>query len=139
MSYTYNIANAIGQVRFEIGDTTEATALFSDEEITYKLSEHGNGVLLTAAALCDVLATRYAGDYTFKTDDQQFNRSDLAKAYTARADALRTRAQNESNGGIAVVGFTRTDAHSSDISARDGEGSSAGRVRAGYSDPDLPD
>lgn len=137
MTFTYlgDLTTDLDKVRFEIQDTVSTGALFTDEEINAKLSEFGSSILLTAAALCDVLATRYAADFTFKTDDQQFNRSDLSKQYAARAIELRERA----SGGISVAGFTRTDGYSNDISARDGEGSSSGRVRAGYTDPDLPD
>ncbi len=133
-SFTYDLSTDLGQVRFEVGDTVPATMLFTDAEIELKLGQSGS-VLMTAAALCDVLATRYAGDYTFKTDDQQFNRSDLSAQYAARAATLRDRAGAN---GLSVAGFTRVDGYSDDISARDGSLSSSGRVSRGYTNPDLP-
>lgn len=128
-TWTYALTNDIGKVRFEIGDTdiTPTTdARFSDEEITYKLGEFVT-VMLTAAALCDVLATKYAGSYTFKTDDQQFNRSDLTKQWAARAAELRARA----SGGVSVVPVTRVDAYSDDLDQREGSVSAIDRFLTG--------
>lgn len=43
MTFTYNLTTPddITRVRFHLGDTTEATAIFSDEEITFITSEAG--------------------------------------------------------------------------------------------------
>lgn len=121
MTFTYagTFATDLDKVRFEVGDTVSANALFTDEEIAYKLTEYSN-VLLCAAALCEVLATRYAGDFKFKTDDQEFDRSTLAAQYTARAEALRARAPG---GGLSTIGVTRVDGFSDDLDQREGANS----------------
>jgi hypothetical protein len=126
----------IDQVRLEIGDENLDSPLFGDAQIQYKLDGRGGNVLLAAADLCDVLATRYAGEYDFSSAARMtFRRSQKTAAYEARAKALRNRA-----GGLTTVSVTRVDGFSDDISTRDGsgQGSRTGRVRAGYFDPDLP-
>lgn len=120
MAFTYDISDPIGQVRFEIGDTDPSTMMFSNEEITYKLGEHSDVVFLAAAALCDVLSTRYAGEYDFKTDDQSFSRSQRSAMYADRATELRGRAPG---GSMGTVGMTRVDGHSDDIDQREGSAS----------------
>lgn len=112
---SYDITTDIGKVRFEISDTVPATPFFSDAEIQYKLTEANGQILVTAANLCDVLATRLAGDYDFKWMDQSFSRSQASKAYAARAQSIRERAPG---GGLAVVGTTRVDGYSQDVDNR---------------------
>jgi hypothetical protein len=50
-TFTYDLATAVGQVRFEVGDTNEATALFTDAEIAYQLTLRAEAILVTAADL----------------------------------------------------------------------------------------
>lgn len=125
-------------MRLEIGDTTSTDALFTDEEINYKLGENADAVLITAAELCDILATRFAREYDFETDDQKFLRSQKAAAYAARATELRKRANG--GGGVESGTTTRVDGYSDDITSRDTSGvtSTSGRVRRGWTNPDLP-
>jgi hypothetical protein len=132
-TYAGTFTTDLDKVRFEVGDTVSANALFTDEEIAYKLGEYPN-VLLCAAALCEVLATRYAGDYKFKTDDQEFDRSTIAANYRARAEALRGRV---SGSGLSTVGFTRVDGHSDDLDSREGANSAIEWALNGELD-DLP-
>ena len=136
MTFTYagTFTTDLDKVRFEIGDTASATALFTDEEIAYKLTGYTN-VLLCAAALCEVLATRYAGDFKFKTDDQEFDRSTLAAQYTARAQALRERAPG---GGLSTIGVTRVDGHSDDLDQREGAQSALEWAQTNPYDFDTP-
>lgn len=117
MAFTYDLTTLVGKVRFEIGDTVEDEALFTDEEITYKLTEHGEVVLATAAALCDVLAVRFARDYDFKWKDQEFKRSQRAKHFADLGAQLRTRIPG--NEGLSVIETGRIDGYSQDIDARD--------------------
>lgn len=137
MTFTYDLGTLIGKVRLELFDTTSGTALLSDEEIQVKLTEHSNNVLLAAAALCDILARRFARDFDFKTDDQEFKKGARAKVWADLATDLRTRA----GGGLSTVTVTKVDGYSDDLSTRSGAGQtsrSTGRVRRGYTDPDLP-
>jgi hypothetical protein len=139
VTFTYDIAQLatpLAQVRLEIGDTDSTRPLLQDEEIQVKLGLRASDVLATAADLCEILATRFAGDYDFKWKDGAFNRSQRAKAYADRAKDLRAR----SSGGLSTIEATRVDGYTDDVSARDGAGQApkTGRVRAGYTDPDLP-
>lgn len=110
MTFSYVLDDEVGKVRFEISDTVENGALFSDEEITYKLAEHDDDVLLAAAALCDVLATRYADEFDIGADeDRTFKRSQKAAMYARRAAALRERAAADASGGPKSIGVLHVD------------------------------
>ncbi len=130
------------KVRLEIGDTDAAAPLFNDDELDYIIASRADNVLLAAADACDMLATRFARDYDFEWQGAgesargKFTRSQMSKAFTDRAAAIRQRA----GGGLGVIQTTRVDGYSEDISNRDGAGQNnrTGRVRAGYTDPDLP-
>ena len=126
----------IDQVRLEIGDENLEDPLFTDAQIQYKLDGRAGVVLLTAADLCEILARRYAKDYDFSSAARMsFKRSQKSTQYAALAKELRNRV-----GGLSTVPVTRVDGFSEDISSRDGAGQSSrtGRVRIGYTDPDLP-
>lgn len=136
MTFTYSTSSLttdLAQVRLEISDTVSATALFADEEIDVFLADEGS-VLAAAARACEVLAARYAGAYNFKTDDQSFDRGALSKAYAEQARRLRAQ-----SGGVATIAPTRIDGYSDDIANDDiSTSASSGRVRAGYTSPDIP-
>lgn len=118
-SFTYDLTTPVGQVRFEIGDTNLDEQLFSDEEITFKLTENADSVLATAAALCDILAIRFARDYDFKWKDGEFKRSQRADHFKDLGAALRARIPGNT---LGVIETGRIDAFSQDIDARDTQG-----------------
>lgn len=74
MTTTYDIANAIGQVRLTTGDNDITIAVFTDEEIQYWLTKHSESVPLASADLLLAWANKYAtnaseetiGDYAYK-------------------------------------------------------------------------
>jgi hypothetical protein len=124
------------RIRFEVGDDDADNLLFTDKQIEYKLGERNGNILITAADLCDVLATRYAKRFDFASAARmQFRPSQLCEQYEKRAQALRNRA-----GGISTMPTTKIDGYTEDVSNRDGAGASdrGGRVHIGYTDPDLP-
>lgn len=104
------------RVRLEIGDTDTTSPLFSDLEITTILSERADDILLTAADLCDMLATRFAADFDFKWKDGDFKKGSRSASYAARASALRARI---AGGGIASIPIVKVDGYSQDTSTRD--------------------
>ena len=69
MTFTYDLASPddITDVRFEIRDTVEAEALFSDEEITYAVSKKGS-VNLAVIALIRAKIGELANEDDFKAD-----------------------------------------------------------------------
>jgi hypothetical protein len=105
MTFTYDPANLttpLAQVRLEVGDTDTTASIFTDEEINLKLTARADNILLAAADLCDILATRAAGDYDFKWQGAglsargEYSRSQVSKQYAERATALRVRAATPS-------------------------------------------
>lgn len=109
-SFTYDLDNDIGKVRFEIGDTDEDNAQFTDDEIQVKIDDTTDN-LAAAAALCDVLATRYSLRFDFSVDGQVIKGSQIAKAYSERAEALRLR----SSDSVGTFFVSRQDAYTQDI------------------------
>ena len=76
MTATYDLATNVGKVRLVIGDTdvTPATdAVFTDEELTYFLTENGNNINLAAADALEAWVAKYTtapdsehiGDYSY--------------------------------------------------------------------------
>lgn len=138
MAFTYDntdLASTLAQVRLEVGDTT-SPGMLTDEEIQVKIDARAGDVLLAAADVCDLLATRFAAGYDFSADGQSFSRSQRTKMFADRARDLRARGE----GGLNAVPTTRIDGYSEEVSSRDGAGGTnrSGRVRRGYFDPDLP-
>lgn len=127
MTFSYILADAIGQVRFEIGDTADP-ALLTDEEITYALGRRDQKILATAADLCEALSTKFATDYNFEWQSGtnargKFDRAAVTKQFADRALRLRQRAREEAGGGgLSTITVTRVDGTSDDLSSRDGAG-----------------
>jgi len=67
MTVTYNIANNIGKVRLKISDTVTTDYVFTDEEITYFLTENSNSINLAAADALDAWAAKYAANADSET------------------------------------------------------------------------
>jgi len=76
MTATYLLDTNIGKVRLKISDTDtalESDAVFTDEEITYFLTENSNSVNLASADALEAWAAKYAafadgekiGDYSY--------------------------------------------------------------------------
>lgn len=120
--------------RLELGDTETTDALFSDEECDYFLTTYGD-VLVAAAYACEALARRFASAFDFSEDGQSFSRSQMSKQFAQLAVTLRRRVA----GTVSTSPTTRTDGYSDDIDYSENEASSGvGRVRVGYTSPDLP-
>jgi hypothetical protein len=85
MTITYDLATNIGKVRLKIGDTSTTAAHFTDDEITYFLTEAGNVINLAAAASLEAWAASLSenaeseriGDYSYSKKSAQ-NKLDLA-------------------------------------------------------------
>jgi hypothetical protein len=69
MTFTYNLAvpNDITRVRRHISDTVEATAIYSDEEITFFLAEEGT-VAKTVIACIKQIKAKLAAEPNMKAD-----------------------------------------------------------------------
>jgi len=109
-NFTYDLDTDIGVVRFEIGDTLEESAQFSDDEVQLKIDATSD-LLSASAALCDVLATRYSMKFDFSVDGQVVKGSQIAAAYAKRAEDLRLR----SSDAIGTIIPEREDAYTQSI------------------------
>ena len=127
------MASDLDIVRLKVGDTDASDQLLLDSEITALLTLHGT-VAAAAPAAAEAIAAKFARGYNFKTDGQEFSRSDRVKHYLELAKRLR------SNSGLSTATVTKVDGYSDDLSTRDGaaQASRTGRVRAGYYDGDIP-
>lgn len=69
MTFTYNLVtpNDITRVRSHISDTVQATALYSDEEITFFLSEEGSVAKTVIRCIRQVIA-KLAAEPNMKAD-----------------------------------------------------------------------
>lgn len=137
MTFTYDVSDlttSLARVRLELGDTDSDAPLFADEEIDRKLEDRGDNVLLAAADLCDVLARRFARRFDFKSDNQEFKRSQMSAQYAALARDLRDRAA----GGVASVSSTRVDGYSQDVTNTDVFVSDVNPRRRYYPPRDAP-
>jgi hypothetical protein len=129
------------KTRLYIGDTNADRPLFNDNEIDLVIDDRGGDALQAAADCCDILATRFAREHDIEWQGSpnartKLTRSQMSKAYSDRAVALRRRA----NGQVSTASTTRVDGFNEDIDSRAGAGQTpaTGRVRAGYTNPDLP-
>lgn len=131
-TYTGNLDTDLDRVRFRIGDTDSTDALLTDAEINAAVTAEGTVVKAALACVKSILA-RFSKGYDFATDGQSFSRSQRVAHYQQLLVELRTAA------GVSSVATTRQDAYSDDIPYDDVESTtSTGRVRVGYTDPDLP-
>lgn len=103
MSYSYNLATNVGKVRLLIHDTSEDSALFSDEEINSVLSLNDSDIYASASDLLySVIANKAllaksirAGDYSEDTTGVVKALTDLAKLYKEKSDSMPAEAQAE--------------------------------------------
>ncbi len=73
MSLPYDVSTDVGKLRLAIGDTISADFKFSDEELTYFLSENSGNTNLAGAAALEAWAASYGqnaasenlGDYAY--------------------------------------------------------------------------
>lgn len=70
MSFSYNgpSAGLIDEVRYRVGDTVEALALLTDEEIAWELSEASNDALQASLAAVDKMLALCAHDTLTSAD-----------------------------------------------------------------------
>ncbi len=89
MAATYDITTSVGKVRLTIGDTDvspASDAVFTDEELTYFLTETSSNILMASALAARAWAAKYAtnadsekiGDYSYtaKTVDKLLKLAD---------------------------------------------------------------
>lgn len=91
MTVSYDLSTLVGKVRLIISDKNINNAVFTDEEITYFLTENSNNINLAAASALDSWAASYAtnadsekiGDYAY-TQGITKKMTDLAASLRAK-------------------------------------------------------
>ncbi len=91
-------------VRFLAGDTFTEDQLVSDEEIAYAISRFST-LELAAALVLRSLAAKFSRMVTNRVGEVSSNCSDLAKAYSDRADELDPGGITTSSGMIVIPKF----------------------------------
>jgi len=109
MAFTYTAGSTADRdrIRLEIGDTDSDRVLFEDAELDDFLTQEGDSVMGSAARACEVLAVRFARDFTFSADGGSFQKSNVTQMYQKLARRLRNRAR-----GATVVMPRRKDGYS---------------------------
>lgn len=124
--YTYDPTTladeAVARVRLLIGDTDVSgdgdTAEFADQEIEFELETQDDDERLTAIALLEKMATRYARRVTVASGSQRINLSDAYDRVRAEAQRLRD-AGPEGDAALMTTAPLRVDGYSDDIEADD--------------------
>lgn len=107
MSFSYDITNDIGKVRFELGDDTAGQGLkpdgsnFSDEEIQAVLNRE-HSVMRAVAGLCETLATRYTQLCDISVGPRRESLSQIRDGYRARAADLRKKYGGAGSGAFSI-------------------------------------
>lgn len=132
MSITTDISTPVGQIRLEIGDSTEgdgygvkppALSNFSDDELTYFYTHANNDVLTAAARACEVLARMWAGaGQNVRIRDYSINTTQRAEHYRNLANDLRLGAGTLYRSGSAPT--TKADGYSNSTNSQEVEPSS---------------
>jgi len=92
-------------VRLLIGDTVEASALFSDEDLGYFLAEANSKPKQAALLALDALAARFSNQVDITLGKLRLENSQRAEAYAERAAKLRQRIGLS---GVRIVAGGRT-------------------------------
>ena len=109
MAFTYTAGSNSDRdrVRLEIGDTDADRARVQDGELHDFLSQEGNSILGSAARACEVLAVRFARDFSFSADGASFQKGNITQMYMAQAKRLRRQSR-----GTTVKMPRRVDGYS---------------------------
>src|SRR5690349_4209261 len=124
MTFTNNLATAIGKVRLEIGDDVENSGVrpdgtnLSDEAIQVLLDREEDDEMRAAAAACELLARHWARFADITLGPRRESLSQVAAQYRAQAAELRDQ-HGYGEGGMFSVGTMRGDGYSSDIASDD--------------------
>ena len=108
MTVTYDIATTVGQVRLKTGDKTITDPVFTDEEITYFLTENGNSINLASAAALESWAASYGANAdSEKVGDYNYSQT-IVNKMLALAQRLRDM-ETGVIGGVIAVGWAEMD------------------------------
>lgn len=109
MSFTYDLGTEIGYLRLRLGDTAEARARFTDEELDFFLTRHGGDPAKALAEAADTLANRLSYQVDVQSGDQIVRNSQQAAAWAKRAAELTEVADSHGVGVPFAGGISRDD------------------------------
>jgi hypothetical protein len=84
------------RLRFELGDTLEADAMFHDEELTILLGEQPTFKKAKAQA-AETLATNYAREASYKVGPLSYDLKSRAELWNTKAEKWRAEAEGETS------------------------------------------
>src|SRR5690242_12261534 len=90
--FTYDPTTDIGRCRLLVRDTTEASALFSDEDYAALLALEGDVRLAAAAALETIASDQALKLKVMKAGTVSLDGASVARAILVRAELLREQA-----------------------------------------------
>lgn len=113
MTFTYDPANPddVTRVRFALGDTVESTAIFTDEEITFVLSEAGS--VGAAVVMCIRTIIAKLSEPDFQADWLRVSASEARKSWE------RMLSEKKREYGISTVIASATFTYRADSDAED--------------------
>ena len=94
MTTTYDITTTVGKVRLTIGDTDvhpSSDAVFTDEELTYFLTERDDNINLASADALEAWAAKYIANADSESIGDYDYAQSTAKKMMALAAALRAK------------------------------------------------
>ena len=118
MTFTWDdtdLSTALSQVRLTIGDTDTNRPLLTDEEITYRLGLHSNGILVTSIDCVKDILAKIARDIDRSGEKVSGTRSQKTQHYK---DLLKQLMQDNATLCEAYVGGT-SDAEADTLEADD--------------------
>lgn len=109
MSFTYDPSTPLGLIRLRLRDTDEATALFSDEELSAFYDAEGENWRKAAALALETTASNQAlllkviRTLDLQTDGAKLAAELRAQAAQLRAQAAATTADTEASAGALTL------------------------------------
>lgn len=110
MAFTTDVSTLIGKVRLYIQDQTEATALFTDDEIQVFLTAEGDDVLCAAARALDTVAASTAlTAKMIKIGNYASDTRNAAKELREQADTYRAMAATSATVEMALTDYNAVE------------------------------
>ncbi len=111
MTFTYastNLTTDLAKVRRLIGDTSSASAEFTDEEVTFFIGEEGT-IYGAASIACESLAAKYAKKVDKSAGDLRISLSHKYEHFKGLAEKFRLDAKTKGAPSLYAGGISVSD------------------------------